>query len=335
MIIQHLIDKEILRLCESLNLKYIYYIDTIDIVNFVKLTKITISVLQLNEQTISKLSKLFDLLINENKSSLDDIELQLTKRRKRENLILNEKNNNNYAIINKRNGATTIIDKDYIITSLELSESLLKSTNNSIVLNEKKHVTEKIHTFMEKLCIKQFNSDIFTNSFFINTQIVSFELRKINLNQLLSLNFTVPFVDSNFKKFAYFTITLDNNDNANRNEYCIGKIRYPSDYLTGSTEELFTIFIKKIVDDENMQNRRLENLENFDNIQISLPLHENETGNDYIEVIVFIIILIILHAHIEIAARASGYVTLEQKLPNSALRNFFEIPYNIYILCKT
>lgn len=141
---------EITRL--SQNQSNAYYVSSMAIVKFVKLAKSTIGIFIEDDATIQKLLALLQTV-----SITDDHSVNLNTEKSIR--IKRSVENKNVPGVIKRDA-----NMDVMHLTLEMSEALLNSTNETVVRTEKQRVPDYIHRFMQKMCKKpQFVSKTFGN----------------------------------------------------------------------------------------------------------------------------------------------------------------------------
>lgn len=143
---------EITRL--SQNQSSAYYISSMAIVKFVKSAKSTIGIFIEDDATIQKLLALLQTVTITDDHSLNSTAAKSTTRTRRS------------AADDKKSRSVIKRDTnmDVMHLTLEMSEALLNSTNETVVRAEKQRVPDYIHRFMQKMCKKQqFVSKIFGN----------------------------------------------------------------------------------------------------------------------------------------------------------------------------
>lgn len=119
-------------LSESVN------VPSTEVVNFVNHARQTLSVFgEANEQVIGKLLKLLDLLQTEEDDG--------GRRRRRKRSV----------ITTTTSDSSGTHGHDEIQTMLDLSESLLRSSNQSVVQQAKSNLVQKVHQSMMKMCRKE------------------------------------------------------------------------------------------------------------------------------------------------------------------------------------
>lgn len=106
-----------------------------------------------------------------------------------------------------------------------------------------------------------------------------FEIRKINGNQLLKSDIQIPTDTVN----KYASISLNDMMYVDgKNSYCVGKIRYPSDYMSGelSTNEIYELVVLQI-DGYNINTVNISDITRSRNFDVKIPIPESaiETGS--------------------------------------------------------
>lgn len=128
-----------------------YYISPKSIIKFVKLAKSTIGIFIDDDTTVQKLLSLLQSAVGtiDYRSAVVAVDSIRMKR--------SIENPDNNKIKTKRD---TNIDVMHL--TLDMSETLLNSNNETVVLMEKQRLPEYILSFMQKICIKpQFVSKVF------------------------------------------------------------------------------------------------------------------------------------------------------------------------------
>lgn len=102
------------------------------------------------------------------------------------------------------------------------------------------------------------------------------EVRSSNANQIMRTNLTIPY--DSYERLAYVQINANLNVNP-RNEYCVGKVVFPSDYLSGqrNTDEIYELLIVEKNEFEKTNIVDISDGRSEDNILLSIPIKQ-ESG---------------------------------------------------------
>ncbi|XP_037027027.1 uncharacterized protein LOC119067871 isoform X2 [Bradysia coprophila] len=120
---------------------------------------------------------------------------------------------------------------------LQMLEKLIQSKNETESVDAMKRLTEKVKTFVTRLC----NGTSFS-SVILNKSIINMEIRETSVNQIIRTNLTIPY--DSYQRRSY--IQINGNLKVNpRNRFCVGKIMFPSDYLSGqkNANEIYDLII--------------------------------------------------------------------------------------------
>lgn len=103
------------------------------------------------------------------------------------------------------------------------------------------------------------------------------EIRRTSVNQITRTNLTIPY--ERYERLAF--VQINGNLNVNpRNEFCVGKIAFPSDYLSGqrNTTEIYELFIVEKNKNEQINIVDISDGTGEQNILLSIPIRK-ESGN--------------------------------------------------------
>lgn len=123
----------------------------------------------------------------------------------------------------------------------------------------------------------------FILNIFIDSKIATFEIRKINANQLLKSDIHIPTNTFNM----HSTISL--NDmiyiSGGKKSFCVGKIRYPSDYMSGelNTNEIYELIVLQIDTNNHINRVNVSDITRQRNFDIKIPYPQSVIENNQID----------------------------------------------------